>query len=100
MTAENTIDVTIENRDKLKQSYLSFLQHGGLIIPTQSQLGCVHTVRLNLFSEDKPLSFNGKVVWLAPVGAQLPQFNGVGVEFTGDNAKDVRSKIESALSQL
>lgn len=97
MTIENATEVTIENLDKLRQSYLSFLQNGGLIVPTHAELGSEVAVKLNLYSEDEPLHFSGKVVWLAPAGAQLPQFNGVGVEFTGPNAKTLKSKIETAL---
>lgn len=95
---ENTIEMTIDSVDKLNESYLSFLKNGGMIIPIQAELGSMHTVKLNLLAESEPLNFSGKVVWLAPTGAQLPQFNGVGVEFTSANAKTLKSKIESMLA--
>ena len=52
---------------------------------------------VNLMDEPDPISISGKVVWVTPEGAldNLPQ--GVGIQFTNEDADKTVHLIESKL---
>ncbi len=96
---DKTLQYTINNPLELNLSYMPFLVGGGLFVPTAEvfALGDKVTVDLLLASSNQNLTFEGKVVWVTPKGALHHVLPGVGVQFIGDKALDVRKFVETNL---
>jgi len=90
----------IHNKDELYEAYMPFIQQGGLFIATQKQFQLRSEVRLTLklFDEPEKISVLTQVVWITPTCAQDGRRAGVGLQFLGDQAKMIQTKIETILS--
>jgi len=94
MTTENRkgiISFSISDRGALYASYMPFVQHGGVFVPTnrQYELGDTVFVLLKLMEDSKPIPVEGRISWITPAGSQGNKTPGVGVQFSerGDGAK-------------
>ena len=79
---------------------MSFVQGGGLFIPTSRayKLGDEVFMLLTLMDDPAKLAVAGKVVWITPAGAQNNRTQGIGVQFTqNENGIAARNKIEGLL---
>ena len=97
---QNILSVVISDKAALQQSYMPFVQNGGLFIPTKKTytLGNEVFVLLTLLDEREKLPFAGRVVWITPKGAQGNRLAGIGVQFHNDQSGNaVRNKIETYL---
>ncbi len=94
------LTLTIKDKSVLFAAYMSFLEEGGLFIPTNKTftMGEPVALLLSLMEESEKMAVDAKVVWLTPKGSQGNRAAGIGVEFSGDTAKDVRDKIEGYLA--
>lgn len=99
MTTSETIQLTIESKEALKEAYLPFLTKGGLVVPVAAnhELGDEIEVTLKLLKED-PIKFTGKVAWMTPPGSHIAHHNGIGVELSSESAREVRKKVEVLLA--
>ncbi|MDG1931326.1 MAG: PilZ domain-containing protein [Luminiphilus sp.] len=93
------LSLTIEDSAVLYGAYMSFLQNGGLFVPTRQQyrLGDEVLLLLTLMDEPEKLPVAGRVVWMTPEGAQGNRQAGIGIEFSDEDA-GVSTKIESYLA--
>ncbi|WP_330924728.1 PilZ domain-containing protein [Candidatus Sororendozoicomonas aggregata] len=93
------LSLTIKDVVSLYESYMPFVQGGGLFIPTTKKyhLGDEVFIRLTLMDDPDTLPVAGKVVWITPQGAQGRRRAGIGVQFT-DVKDTVRAKIETYLA--
>src|SRR4029077_20401938 len=84
---------------ELNLSYIPFLNHGGLFIPTEQAylLWDRVVVDLQLPGKKDNLRIEGKVVWITPKNALHHVLPGIGIEFVGSNAEGVRNQIKSSL---
>jgi len=97
------ISLAIKDKNALYAAYMSFVQNGGLFIPTNREyaLGDEVFLLLSLMTEPEKLPVAGTVVWLTPRGAQSGRVAGVGVRFDGDEGSiRARNKIEGYLAGL
>lgn len=96
--------VTLKVPDKaaLYQSYMPFIKHGGLFIPTTRpyRLGDAVILLLMLLDDPERLSVPGQVVWITPRVAQGKRRQGIGVQFGVENGGVVQKKIETLLVGL
>jgi len=98
----NMLALHIKDPQSLYASYLPFLQHGGLFIPTDKpyKLGDEVFVKLTLLDEDDKTPIAGKVVWINPKGAGGNRPAGIGVHFGELDKGATRDKIEGKLAEL
>ena len=97
--SDKIIKYELKLKNELKRSIMPFLKNGGLFVRTDDgyQLGDVVTVELTLFDKS-PLVFTGEIVWITPKGGSDIYLNpGVGVEFPGDRATELKKVIERIL---
>ena len=96
--SQGVLTITIQDKSVLYSAYMSFLQNGGLFVPTDRsyRLGDEIFMLLTLMDEPEKLPIAGKVVWLTPQGAQGNRQAGIGVEFS-DHDVGINAKIENYL---
>ena len=78
---------------------MSFLQNGGLFVPTTRPYRLQDEVFLLLTLMDEPekLPVAGRVVWITPEGAQGNRQAGIGIEFSDEDVT-INAKIENYLA--
>ncbi len=96
------LSLSIRDKNVLYTAYMPFLKEGGLFIPTKRtfSMGEEVSMLLTLIDEQESFTVNCKVVWITPQGAQGNRAQGVGVQFTGEEGKRVRNKIETYLAGM
>jgi len=103
MTAETRkgiISFSITDRGALYSSYMSFVQNGGVFVPTTRnyEMGDKVFMLLKLMDDHSVVPVRGSVVWVTPAGAQGNKAPGIGVQFSeGDNG-DTKSSIEQHIA--
>jgi type IV pilus assembly protein PilZ len=92
---------SIKDPVELNLSYMPFLNNGGLFVPTFDSytLGDEIVVELQLPGKKDNLRIEGKIVWITPSNALHHVLSGIGVQFIGANASNVKSQIESQLDK-
>ena len=96
---QSILSVTIRDKSALHGTYMSFLQNGGLFVPTTRPYRLGDEVFLLLSLMDEPVKFPvaGRVVWVTPEGAQGNRAAGIGIEFSDEDAT-ITAKIETHLA--
>ncbi len=96
---DNTLDLVINDPIELNLSYMPFIKDGGLFIPTSQSfiLGDKVIVNLQLPGKNEALHIEGSVVWIIPAISLYHVVSGIGIQFTGSDAKSVCSQIEALL---
>ena len=103
MTAETRkgiISFSITDRGALYSSYLSFVQNGGLFVPTSRTyaLGDHVFMLLRVMDHASLVPVAGTVVWVTPAGAQGNLAAGVGVQFSDADNGATKTLIEQHLA--
>ncbi len=103
MTAETRkgiISFSITDRGALYSSYMSFVQNGGVFVPTARnyELGDKVFMLLKLMDDHSVVPVNGSVVWVTPAGAQGNKVTGIGVQFSEEDNGATKSSIEQHLA--
>ena len=95
------LNLKLGDQMSLYRSYMSFVQGGGLFIPTAKNymLGDEVFVLLELVGEPDKTPVTGKVVWVSPRGLGRGQSQGIGVQLA-EKHSDLVSKIETHLAGL
>ena len=95
------LTLTIQDKSVLYGAYMSFLQNGGLFVPTTRpyRLGDEVFLLLTLMDEPEKLPVAGRVVWITPEGAQGNRQAGIGIEFSDEDVT-ITAKIENYLAGL
>jgi type IV pilus assembly protein PilZ len=97
----NMLTLNLTDEPTLYSSYLPFLKHGGLFIPTDKnyKIGDEVFLLLTLMNDDKtPVA--GKVAWINPKGSSGGRPAGIGVHFGELDKGATREKIEKYLSTM
>ena len=83
-------------------AYMPFISRGGLFIRTNPifSLGTPIHLTIHLLNEPDTYSIDGKVVWITPKGAQGGKPPGIGVQFEGENSRNLCNKIETYLAGM
>lgn len=98
---QGILSLTIKDKGALYASYMPFIKHGGIFIPTNKayKLGDEVFILLKLMEETEKMPVVGKVVWKTPPAAQAGRVSGIGIQFADDaEGKAVRDKIETYLA--
>ncbi|HET8883767.1 MAG TPA: PilZ domain-containing protein [Solimonas sp.] len=90
----------IKDKSALYVAYMPFVKNGGLFIPTNKdyRLGDDIFMLLTLMDNPERLPVAGKVIWVTPKGAQNKRVQGVGVQFSAQDAGATQKKIEGLLA--
>ena len=93
------LNLTITSTDQLHESYMPFVEGGGIFVPTKRSymLGDEVFLLVNLM-EDEKLPLTGKVIWSTPKGTGSRK-EGIGVQLDEKHYETV-SKIETMLAGL
>ena len=93
------LKLTIKDKNALRSVFMSFLQNGGLFVPTTGsyRLGDDIFLLLTLMDEPEKLPVAGRVVWITPEGAQGNRQAGIGIEFS-DQDVAITAKTENYLA--
>ena len=93
------ISIAIRDKQALYMSYMPYIEGGGLFVPSPKNyhLGDEMFLLVHIMDEDEPTNISGKVIWITPKGALGNRPVGVGIQFVGDNAREVADLIESKL---
>lgn len=99
-TRKGIIAFTITDRGALYSSYMSFVQNGGVFVPTARsyELGDKVFMLLKVMDDVSPVAVNGSVVWITPAGAQGNKNPGIGVQFSDEDNGKTKSSIEQHLA--
>ncbi len=94
------LSLSIKDKGVLYTAYMSFLKKGGLFIPTKRAFSMSEEIimLLTLMDEQESFTVHCSVVWITPASAQGNRAQGIGVQFTGEEGKQVRDKIETYLA--
>ena len=88
----SVIQLSIREKAALYAAYMSFVEGGGLFVPTtrSAQLGDEVYAILTLMDEPAKVPIPGKVCWITPAGVPGRQ-QGIGIQFarneTGEQAR-------------
>ena len=96
----NVIPVSFKDKTALHANYMPFIKGGGLYAATDKKfnLGDSILLSVHIMSLSKKFAITAQVVWMSPQQALGAQ--GVGVQFTGRTADNVRMTLESILGDL
>ncbi|MFN7643060.1 MAG: PilZ domain-containing protein [Burkholderiales bacterium] len=95
----SVISLAIREKAALYAAYMSFVQGGGIFVPTNraANLGDDLYLILTLLEDATKFAVPGKVVWITPPGSTGRQ-QGLGIQFARNDAgEQVRSKIEELI---
>lgn len=105
ITLERTeiLPLNLRNRDALLASYMPFLKHGGIFVPTEKTytFGQELYVLLTVQDEQQRISLEGNVVWITPKTVVSNRMAGIGIQLSNNEAgREARKKIEGILGAL
>ncbi|HSC79714.1 MAG TPA: PilZ domain-containing protein [Chitinolyticbacter sp.] len=99
-TRPGVLSLNIKEKAALYASYMPFVKSGGIFIPTNKpyRLGDEVFMLLSLLDDPAKIAVSGHVVWITPQGAHNNHQQGIGVQFSSNEAgAQARNKIESLL---
>lgn len=91
----------IKDEAELYNHYMSFVQGGAIFVPTKKahELGDDIFFLLSIYLRNDPIPMTGKVVWVTHKGSGSAKSEGVGVQFTDEQA-ELKIQIEQALTGM
>ena len=94
------VSLTITDRGALQAAFMSFVEGGGVFVPTTQQYNLGDSVFLlfGLMDDTERWPVPAQVCWISSAGGN--SVPGVGVQFVGDKASNVRRAIEDHLGGL
>jgi type IV pilus assembly protein PilZ len=95
------LSISIKDIAVLYSVYMSFIENGGLFIPSRKayELGDEVFILLGLMEESERIPLACTVVWLTPQGAQGGRAQGIGVKFN-DKDNPAKANIEKYLTGM
>ena len=101
--ASQLLQLDIQNKVVLHSHYMPFIKDGGIFIQTEREFEFEQRVvmLLRFLDKGKKLPISGKVVWISPKSGRGSSVSpGVGLQFAGDNRKEIQRAIEAYLGDL
>ena len=91
----------IKDEPELYEHYTSFVQGGAIFVPTKKahELGDDIFFLLSIYLRPDPIPMTGQVVWVMHKGSGSSNKEGVGVQFTDEQA-ELKLQIEQALTVM
>lgn len=99
MTESSVLKYILENQFELNLSYMPFILHGGIFVPTNDDynLGQRVSLELKLPSHAEIQVVECRVIWITPKNSLHHVYQGVGLQFMGENAKHINELIQANL---
>lgn len=96
------INCNFESEASLYNSYMPFINDGGIFIRSEKKYDYQQKVSLTikLMNTEDIFKVEGRVVWITPPGAQGDKPSGIGLQFLGDNSKNLCNQIEKNLAGM
>ena len=97
----SVLSLNISSKSALYAAYIPFIKNGGIFVPTAREYkqGDEIFMLLQIMDDTTKHPVAGNVVWITPPGAQGNKTQGIGVQFSGDDAGLVlRNRIEQILA--
>ncbi len=93
------LSLTIRDVSVLYSAYMSFIENGGLFIPTDKayQIGDEIFALISLLDEAEKIPIAGTVIWITPRNAHGKKAQGIGIQFN-DRENHAKPVIEKYLS--
>jgi type IV pilus assembly protein PilZ len=97
---DDLLQCVFPDEHSLFMSYMPFVKEGGLFVHTKQVYELGQTVRLSitLLTAPEIHVIEGRVAWITPRGSQGNKPAGIGVQFTGDNKRQICNLIETYLT--
>ncbi|PHV11728.1 PilZ domain-containing protein [Chitinimonas sp. BJB300] len=98
--AGGVLSLSIKEKAGLFAAYMPFVKGGGIFIPTPKaySLGDEVFMLLQLLDDPARIAVSGVVVWISPAGGHGNRTQGIGVQFSPNEAGgQARTKIEGLL---
>ena len=97
---ENTLSISITDKNALYAAYMPFVINGGLFIASNLpyEMGQEVSLLLTLMDEIEPLAISGKIIWTTPPHSDNYRPSGKGIQFSKNDNSNVRNKIETYLA--
>lgn len=98
---QGIMSLAIKDKGSLYSAYMSYIEGGGIFIPTNKYytLGEEVFILLSLMEETEKMPVVGKVIWInPPSGSHGNSLPGIGVQFTDNDGQAIRNKIETYLA--
>ncbi len=94
------VSLSITDRGALLAAYMSFVEGGGLFVPTTQTytLGDEVFLLFGLLDEAERWPVPGNVCWITSAGGN--DVAGIGVQLTGEKSADLKRAIEDSLGGL
>lgn len=99
----SVLSMNINSKPALYAAYMPFLANGGIFMPTPREyaIGDEVFVLLQLMDDPTKHAVAATVAWVTPPGAHGGKIQGVGLNFTADDAgRALRARIETLLAGL
>lgn len=99
----SVLSLNIREKNALYAAYMPQLKNGGIFVPTARahRLGDEVFMLVALPDEPVKIPVSGKVVWITPADAQGKRAQGVGIQFSADEAgRSAKKKIEALLAGM
>lgn len=98
---DGILALEIKDESELYEHYMSFVQGGAIFVPTKKahELGDDIFFLLSIYLRTDPIPMTGKVVWVTHKGSGSSNKEGVGVQFTDEQA-ELKIQIEQALTGM
>ena len=95
------LSISIKELSVLHSSYMPFLTHGGLFIPTTDEYEISDEVflLLKLIDGEDQIAEIAKVAWITPMQTQADRPPGIGLQFLEKNS-EAKKKIENYLAGM
>ena len=96
------INCTFPTERLLYSAYMPYIKNGGLFIKTKQfyPLGTKIQLQVTLLDEVVPYVIDGQIAWITPKAAQNDKPLGLGIQFSCENTRMLRNKIETYLSEM
>jgi type IV pilus assembly protein PilZ len=97
---QGIMSLAIKDKGSLYAAYMSYIEGGGIFIPTNKvyHLGEEVFILLTLMDDTEKMPVVGRVIWINPQGSGGHSISGIGVQFTDNDGTLVRNKIETHLA--
>ncbi len=100
--SENKLSYIMKDPIQVNLSYMPFILGGGLFIPTPNREYSLEDriiAEIQLPGSNEMIAIEGKIVWITPPNALHHVITGIGIQFTGSNAKNTCALIESHIDK-
>lgn len=96
----SVLSLSIKEKAALYAAYMSFLNNGGIFVPTNKTYNIADEIYLilTLMDDNSKYPIAGKVAWVTPPSANKNKAQGIGVHFPADESgQRVKGRIEEIL---